>query len=361
MATDVAIPVESSSPVPNFEPSTYTPEEHGTWMKTGKLPTSKAESTPAKETPKSAESAPAEEAGAAEAAEVAPESATDPQQEKGKGKGADARKAQLAADIQESLDKRKTVQKEWDDFENWRKTKTDVAAAPAPAVKEAKVEKPVKPTFDDPDFGDKDGETFEQFQKRRRELRADFETKNAEYTEKLIQYSLAEDRKANEKARMEAETQAANKKIEDAWQERVEAAKTTHADFADVAFSKEVPISAVMDGFVLDSEVGPEILYYLGKNVKEAKAIAAMPPYKAARALVSIEISLSKTEDSPKADATPAKPVVPITKAAKPATDLKATNAAPVDELKAAIEAGDSEKFNAIQNARDVERRKAKG
>jgi hypothetical protein len=322
MPTDVATEAVSSTPSPNFEPSTYSADEHSTWMATGKLPEapSLAASTPATKT-----------AGAAQADKPATESATvSQQQEPVKGKGAEARKAELRAEIQSLLKERDSL-----------KAKPDAIAAPSPAPKETRSEKPVKPVF-----GDKDGETWEQFDKR-----------NDEYLEKLVQHSLAEDRRAREKERADAETTAANKRIEDGWNERVAAAKSKpgREDFAEVAFSKETPISPVMDGFILDSDVGPEILYYLGSHVEEAKAIAAATPYKAARALTVIEQSLNAPATSP---AKPAPAVIPTTRAARPATDLRATNSAPADEVRAAVEANDYTRFAELQNAKSIARRK---
>jgi|ERR1035441_7311549 ATP-dependent 26S proteasome regulatory subunit len=139
--------------------------------------------------------------------------------------------------------------------------------------KEPKVERPIKPQF-----GDLDGETWLQF-----------ETRQDEYLQKMIDYRLAEDRRIREHERVKAKTDAANKRIEESWHERVETAKSRHADFAEVAFTKDLPISPVMDGFILDSDIGPEILYYLAQHLDDGKAIAAMLPYKAARALVLIE------------------------------------------------------------------------
>ncbi len=310
--SDVATPVESSAPAPaavvaeapqhNFEPSTYSPAEYAAYMEKGELPKAKADPPPAQA--------------------VAPESTAGTQQEhKGKDRSAEGR-------IRELLAENKALKE--------AQAKPDVKAEPSPAPKA------VKPTA--PKFGEKDGESWEQF-----------EVRQAEHVTALVKYQLAAEREANEKQRREAETAAENKKIEDAWNERIEAAKSNHSDYAEVAFSKDLPISSVMDGFILDSEHGPEILYYLGGHLDEGKAIAAMPPYKAARALVKLEASLSGEAETP---ATKTPVVAPITKAAKPATPFRPTNAAPVDERKAAIEADDFARFNEIENRKLLERHK---
>lgn len=332
MATVVTPPAESAAPAPNFEPSTYTTAEHTAWMEKGTIPESKpAASTPAKDP-----------AGAEQSAEVvSTESATaaQPNQQEQKGRGAarnaDERKAELNAEIRDLLAQRNGLRAEL-------APKKDVAADPSPA--KAKLDKPAQPTWGEPGH---EGEEYK-----------DFEARQYAHIGALARYEAAQllqqERETAEQQRLAATTAEANRAIEESWNSRVEAAKSKHADFAEVAFSKDVPISPTMDGFVLDSDVGPEILYYLGQHVDEAKGIAAMPPYKAARALVKIESAIG--------DAAPAQPkttpVQPITKAARPATDLRATQAAPVDEMKAAIEADDYTRYEQLANERDIARRK---
>lgn len=340
MATTVvnaAASAPADQPTPNFNPETFTPEEHAAWMDKGTVPTVPAEKP---DQAKPADTPPAPPAGAARADEPATESAPVKTQEH-KGKGADARKAELNAEIQELLKKRNELRAEV-------QPKPDAKPDPSPA---AKLEKPVKPVF-----GEKPDETWDQFEARQDA----YHEALAEYKAKQI---LADERAANEKARKDAETAEANKALEESWKERVSAAESKHADFAEVAFSETTPITPAMDGFILDSPVGPEILYRLGQNGSaEGKRIAALGPFAAVRELVKIEQSIAQSLATATAEAPPATPVkapvTPITRAAKPATDLRATQAAPVDPLKAAIEAGDYTAYAELANRRDIERRR---
>lgn len=284
---------------------------------------------------KPAESTPATQAGAPSGDKPAAESA--PASQEHNGKGADARKAQLNAEIQDLLKKRADLRAEVE-------PKKDATAASSPAGKTPKLEKPVKPVFGE--IGH-DGETWDQYEARR-----------DTFTAALIKYEANElivaDREKRESERLESDTKAANKVIEDGWNERVTAVKSKHADWAEVALSKDYVVSPVMDGFILDSDVGPEMLYYFGTHLDEANAIALMSPYKAARALHKIEISLVE----PAAEPAKRAPVTPITKAAKPAIDLKATNGAAVDLVRKAVDDDDFTAFAEEQNRRDVARRK---
>lgn len=309
--SDVAVVVEPSATpevTQNFEPETFTPAQHTEWMKTGKVPDVK----------------PAADPSPAAKEVVASESATEPQQEeKELGKAGQARIRELAAEVKELKAKLAPPA-----------VKTE--SAPVKAAKAAPM----------PVFGEKghEDETF-----------GDFEARKLEH---VVQTALATDRAEREKERVEASTAAAKKAVEDAWSERVTAAagelKMSVDEFKAKAFSKDVPISDTMDQFILDSDIGPKVLHYFADHVDEAKAIASMPAWKAARALIAIEQSLSATEAPEKKVA----PVVPITKAARPAPDLNAKGGAPVDELKAAIEADDFSRFNEIQNQKLLARRR---
>lgn len=307
--SDVAVVVEPSATpevTQNFEPETFTPAQHTEWMKTGKVPDAK----------------PAADPSPVEKQVVVPESATTQQQgEKELGKAGQARIRELAAKVKE------------------------LEAKLAPAVKTESAPVKAAKAAPMPVFGEKghEDETF-----------GDFEARKLEH---VVQTALAMDRAEREKERVEASTAAAKKAVEDAWSERVTAAagelKMSVDEFKAKAFSKDVPISDTMDQFILDSDIGPKVLHYFSDHVDEAKAIASMPAWKAARALIAIEQSLSVEAPEKKVA-----PVVPITKAARPAPDLNAKSGAPVDELKAAVEAGDMKRFNELEDAKLLARRR---
>jgi hypothetical protein len=275
-------------------------------MKTGKVPDVK----------------PAADPSPAAKEVVAPESAAGSQQQEDKelGKAGNAR-------IRELLAENKALK-----------------AAAAPPKQDVKVSSPAAREVKAapmPEFGEKghEDETFPQFEARK--------------LEHVVQTALATDRAAREKERQEADTAASKKAVEDDWNARVEATaielKMNVDEFRAKAFSKEIPINDATDGFILDSDIGPKVLHYLASHVDEAKTIAALPAYKAVRALHLIEQSLAGEAHAPEKKI-PA--VVPINSAPRPETNLKATGGAVVDERKAAIEAGDVKRFNEIEDAK---------
>lgn len=85
--------------------------------------------------------------------------------------------------------------------------------------------------------------------------------------------------------------------LSNSYAEREEAAREKYSDYADVAHvdtDKGGPaISREMAEVIMASEIGPEIAYYLGKNVEESKRIWGLKPLAQAAALGKIEASLS--------------------------------------------------------------------
>ena len=326
MGTTVVTPAESApaQPTPNFEPETWSGDQHSEWMRTGKVPPSKT-----------AESTPQESAGAAKADEPAPESAPVTSQEH-KPKGFDARKDELNREIQTLLKQRNDLKREVEG-------RPGVNADSPTAKPEKKLEEPKAPTF---------GEAGHE-----NETWADFEGRQQAHTSSLVDYrvkrALQEEREANEKARKEADTKAANEAIERSWQERITATEADHADWREVIEGSKLPISPTMDGFILDSEIGPKVLYHLCKNPDLAKQVFEMSPWKAGRKLIEIEAQLAGGKPNSQSA-----PEAPITKAAKPTTDLAARGGGVADPVKAAVEADDYTAFEAAQNAKVVARRK---
>ena len=81
----------------------------------------------------------------------------------------------------------------------------------------------------------------------------------------------AQERKAAEQT---AQTQQRN--VQEQFKKRVEETSKKYSDYHEVAESPDVQVSFPMAYAILQSEQGPEIQYYLGKNPEEAKRIASM-------------------------------------------------------------------------------------
>lgn len=97
-----------------------------------------------------------------------------------------------------------------------------------------------------------------------------------------------------------------------------------YADFDDVV-DQDLPVNQAMFESITDSELGPQIAYYLGKNPAEALRISKLSPMAAAREIGKIEAKVTPAEP-------PTEPVKPSS-APKPASPVKGatTSSAPSD------------------------------
>ena len=99
-----------------------------------------------------------------------------------------------------------------------------------------------------------------------------------------------------------------------AWSERERAAMKDIEDYEEVAdtamLQRNRAITPAMAKAISDSEFGPQMLYYLCKNLDEAKDLAAMSPEKALLKLGKIEAQFEKPATRPTTAAPP--PLTPV-------------------------------------------------
>lgn len=146
-------------------------------------------------------------------------------------------------------------------------------------------------------------------------------------------FSQAEiDHRAEVKARelVEQRTKAERaEKSQEAFLERSEKAQERYPDFQAVISNPTLPINAAMAEFIEDSEHGPDVAYYLGKNPGKAYEISQLPPMRAARALVAIESELAA---KPKASPSKApEPITPIGTRGKASSSSLPSDNDPID------------------------------
>jgi hypothetical protein len=131
----------------------------------------------------------------------------------------------------------------------------------------------------------------------------DFETAQ-QYAEALAE------RKAQELlAQREAAKQQAA--IVEAYQELEETARDKYADFEQVAYNPNLPVTDVMAQTIQASDIGPEVIYWLGSNPKEAARISRLSPILQAREIGKIEANLASSPPVKKTSSAPA-PIAPV-------------------------------------------------
>lgn len=129
---------------------------------------------------------------------------------------------------------------------------------------------------------------------------------------------------AERRKSIEAQVAEGQRLAREAYQSRVEKTVEKHADYREVAESPSVEVSIPMAHAILNSEDGPEIQYYLGKNPEEAKRIVALNP-----ALQLVELGKIAAKLAAPAAPTPAAPAKPVSAAPKPIAPIVPTGNAP--------------------------------
>jgi len=108
------------------------------------------------------------------------------------------------------------------------------------------------------------------------------------------------------------------------WTERVQKAKAEMPDYDQMVASSDVAIHDVLRDAIIESDVGPKILYHLAENEEYAKKVAGMPLPQALKELGKLEARYS---DSPEEKS----PAVRTSKAPPPINPIRgATNMADV-------------------------------
>ena len=120
-----------------------------------------------------------------------------------------------------------------------------------------------------------------------------------EYAEALAEYTA--DKRIADMKREEAQAKEAEQrqKVINQWTSKVEAAKATLPDFDDIVASSDVVVNDDIRDAILESDVGPQILYHLAENDEVAKKIAGLSPKQALREIGKLE---SRFEAKPEAE-----------------------------------------------------------
>lgn len=83
-----------------------------------------------------------------------------------------------------------------------------------------------------------------------------------------------------------------------------------YKDFVQVLERNDISISPVMAEAIMESDMGVDVAYYLGKRPKEAARIAALSPVAQARAIFALEAKVQAELAPPKSQApAPVKPI----------------------------------------------------
>jgi hypothetical protein len=98
----------------------------------------------------------------------------------------------------------------------------------------------------------------------------------------------------------------------DAYHDREEEARNKYDDFEQVAYNPKLPVTETMAQTIQATDNGPDVIYYLGLNPKEAERIARLSPLLQAREIGKIEANLGSNPPAKKTSTAPA-PIAPVT------------------------------------------------
>jgi len=328
--------------------ASLTPAEMKEWRVTGKLPSEKSVSEKPAEKESKTEAAASSPAAKTEVTEIAGEkpasetsAAPVTAKEEPKPKGAEARIKALLA-------------------ENKKLESEILELRKKPAVAQAKpIEEPARPRRNDVDS--KTGLAL-------------YASDDA-YSEALEKYLTAkvtaDVEKRSAKAQAEQRIVEQRKLQEKKWHNALKIANEKHPDFAQVceiddkgAFQnkalKSIKSNGVLDAWILDSDMGAEILYHLAKTPEDIERIESLPPFSAARELTKLEDKLSGSVSAPpKEEKAEVQPKPKVTGAPAPAASIAGKATAPADEIAAAVDAEDFRRYARVANAADHAKRKA--
>lgn len=128
----------------------------------------------------------------------------------------------------------------------------------------------------------------------------------AHIAEEKVKTTLTE---REQRQRAEAE-QAAQRRIYDSWQKKVEQATAEMPDFEEVLSNADLPMTPVMQSAIMESDIGPRLAFHLATHPDEAVQIAQLSPHKAILALGRLEEKLTA---APVKKPTSTPPPVPTT------------------------------------------------
>ena len=135
--------------------------------------------------------------------------------------------------------------------------------------------------------------------------------------------ALAERKAVELLARREAEQQQAV--MLEAYHDREEEARDKYDDFDQVAYNQNLPVTEVMAQSIQASDIGPDVLYHLGSNPKEAARIARLPAILQAKEIGKIEAALAANPPVKQTSTAPA-PISPVSARASGAPSYDTTD-----------------------------------
>ena len=151
-----------------------------------------------------------------------------------------------------------------------------------------------------------------------------------EYAEALAEWSAEKALKDRDIAESQRKAEEERNKVLKSWNDKVDKAKKEMPDFNDIVSSSTVVVSDAIRDAILESDVGPQILYQIASDDDYAESLTSMTAIKALKEIGRLEAKFeAEQEAKPKAVAK----TVSQSKAPAPISPLKGGKSAGADVL----------------------------
>lgn len=144
-----------------------------------------------------------------------------------------------------------------------------------------------------------------------------------EYAEALAEWTADKKLRERDQQELARKAQEEQSRLRNEFAKRLEVAKEEMPDFDEMVASSDVSVSQPVTDAIVDSEVGPQILYYLAENPEFARSLNEKSITAQLRAIGKLEAKFEKTEPKSKTA-----PVIKKSSAPAPISPLRGGGAA---------------------------------
>lgn len=123
----------------------------------------------------------------------------------------------------------------------------------------------------------------------------------AKYQQAVIKFAESAAERAATRKMTEWEQKQQSTTKAQSFKQREAEFKATVEDYEELVYDQSLSITTPMAEVIAESDIGPQVAYYLAKNPDEASRIAALSPIQTARELGKIEARLTTAKAAPKA------------------------------------------------------------
>jgi chromosome segregation ATPase len=152
-----------------------------------------------------------------------------------------------------------------------------------------------------------------------------------QYREALKEWTADDTRRKDSIEAAEKSQIQRNNEVTKLWQDRQAATKATIPDYAETIANSELNVSNQIRDAIVESEIGPQVLYHLAKNPDLVAELNSMPVAKALIKFGKLEDKLTPASNESK----PTLKVVEVSKAPAPISPLKGSTSVTTNGLDA--------------------------